>query len=121
NAQGKGQTENCSLTETEEVDARGMGVVGKDRLTDEVGEARSTGVKLFCVDDWQIILEAHRKPGEAVRSPDERCADAEHDETRVELWRQCEEILLVAADAVEQEEQRRPFSMGYAWQALEMD
>src|SRR5262249_43465053 len=36
NAQGKGQTENCSLTETEEVDARGMGVVGKDRLTDEV-------------------------------------------------------------------------------------
>src|SRR5215813_5697317 len=98
-----------------------MGVVGKDCLADEVGETRSTRIKLFRVDDWLIILEAHRKPGKAVRSPDEWRADAEHDEAWVELLCQGEEILLVAADAVEQEEQRRPLSMGYARQALEMD
>ena len=104
--EGQRQAHDRSLAEAEEIHPFGIGPVVRGRPLDELDQGLPAGLGHVGADD-RLGREAHLKPGVAARRQHVRGAQAEYVEARIQTGREGNEVALVAADAVQQQEQRR--------------
>jgi hypothetical protein len=96
-----------ALTESADVDTRRIGVVCGDRFVDETLQQLPTSLRLFAVDHGTAIGKLHAEPTVRIGSKRDWRPRRHDDESRIEGACQREHIALVAADAVQENQQRR--------------
>ncbi len=97
------EAHDASLAESHQVHLRGIELILVDQLAGESQQELPAPLRLFGVDLEAARDELDRKPCIRIRTARQRSPSTHHRKSRIELRRQAEQVLLVAADSVQED------------------
>src|SRR5258708_8449809 len=98
---------NSPLAEAHQVDLLRSSVIGRHRFPKKRDHRLPAGLGLSRVNDRPLRREIDIKPGIASRPNCIWGTHTDDQKTLVQVWRQTKQVILVAANAVEQQQERR--------------